>query len=143
MTELNLPNEPIHRVSAESLRGLALTVESKGYGKAFEELEGLAPVVNSTLPLTYDTLMAAIMKVEGHKITHIVLASDSIGMLLLPEFADYFDPVTKLDEIHTGRMGTIFGMKVVTDAYFHPALRFLKTWRWALFSVEKSNGDRA
>lgn len=38
---------------------------------------------------------------------------------------NWFDPVSKLEIIQTGRLGSLFGMQLVTDAHRHPKLRVL------------------
>lgn len=40
-------------------------------------------------------------------------------------FGGYFDPVSQLEIVQTGMIGTLFGMQVMTDAYRNPTLKVL------------------
>src|ERR1700741_932865 len=57
----------------------------------------------------------------------LLFASDiMMDILTQGAFPDnFFDPVSKLEIIQTGRLGSLFGLQLVTDGYRHPQLRVL------------------
>jgi hypothetical protein len=57
----------------------------------------------------------------------LLMATDILNDITVQgQFPDnFFDPVTKLEIIQTGRIGSIFGLGLITDAYRHPKMRVL------------------
>jgi hypothetical protein len=55
-------------------------------------------------------------------------------------FSSWFDPVSKLELIQTGMVGTILGMSVMTDAYRQPELKVLEPGEIYVTSTPETHG---
>jgi len=67
------------------------------------------------------------------------ILSDIVTQGAFPD--NFFDPVSKLEIIQTGRIGGLFGMQLVTDAHRHPKLRVLSRGEmFALGAPEQLGG---
>ncbi len=68
--------------------------------------------------LTLFTLHAAMLGKHYH---YLVVGRGHLTTLMVnSEFEDYFDPYTAYETILSGRIGTIFGVTILTDGYFDP-----------------------
>ena len=74
--------------------------------------------------------------------TSIVMASnlwiDIIGNAAA--FSNLFDPVTQFEIIQTGRIGTLLGLDIRTDAYRHPILKVLESGEMYIIGTPEMHG---
>lgn len=92
---------------------------SKVYRARIEKLLSF-PNTQYKEPLTLKSLKEAIEKRRrGHIQSNVLLVGRQglIDLHMSKEFVDYFDPVTKLERIHLGYVGSMFGMSVQSDVY--------------------------
>lgn len=55
-------------------------------------------------------------------------------------FANLFDPVTQFEIIQTGRLGTLLGLDIRTDAYRHPQLQVLSAGEFYIIGPPEMHG---
>lgn len=73
----------------------------------------------------------------------LLMASDIMNDIVTQgAFPDnFFDPVTKLEIVQTGRLGSVFGLQLITDAHRNPKLRCLNKGEvFALGAPEQLGG---
>lgn len=57
---------------------------------------------------------------------NLVVSNDYItDMMTGTAFAEYYDPITKYELIQTGRIGSMYGLNIITDGFREPTLQVL------------------
>jgi hypothetical protein len=78
--------------------------------------------------LTSDTLVHAVTTYHTIDKKDLALFLDSNGMAQLlsnGDFANWLDPISRLETMKTGKIGTLLGVEIYSDTGLHPAFKFI------------------
>lgn len=124
----NIVERSVKTVAEETHRDIIREASNHPLRLAWREYHGRIPNILNHGLLTSDTLVYAISTYQNLGKENLALFLDSNAttqLLSNGDFSNWLDPVSQLEVLKTGSLGTLLGMKVFSDFYLESPFQFI------------------
>jgi len=151
-TNLEVENRDIDQISSDILdekytEGLQaiMTTEDRLWKKAADATVGSANfikyIAGQLTPMTFAALRTEVTKWKIPAVTALIDNSYWNDIVGNSEFMAMLDPVSKYDLVLNGELGTLLGLRLVTDGYRAPELQVLNSGEIYIVGAAQNHGQ--